>query len=109
MALREEHRRPATGTVAAVPAANVEHFAAIPENSPYAILMLNPGGRIAYMNPSAQDLFGADRAGLEAILVVSERHRADLEDAIRYHVEHEFERGATLELAALRPDGSEFP
>jgi PAS domain S-box-containing protein len=92
-----------------------ERFRAISSSAQDAILMMNPEGRISFWNEAATRIFGW--TGEEALgkdlheLIAPERYHADYEQAFQ-----EFLRtgqgnavGKTLELSALRRDGSEFP
>jgi protein-histidine pros-kinase len=89
-------------------------FAMLLESAPDAILIVDPQGKIALANAEASRLFGYAReefSGLSAEMLMPEQRRAA-------HVAHReaFQAvpraramGASLNLSALRKDGSEIP
>jgi PAS domain S-box-containing protein len=91
-------------------AGSLEHFRAVTESARYAVLTVDARHEILYLNPAADRLLGGDRLGGDVRLLVSDRHRADFEDAVAFHLRPEaHDRAGPLEMAVRRPDGSEFP
>lgn len=92
-----------------------ERLRTITDTAKDAVIMLNDEGKILYWNPAAQEIFGyssqeALGGDLHMFLAPERYHDAYFEGFI------EFKRtgrggavGKTIELAAIRKDGTEFP
>lgn len=109
MSRSRERLQPPTADTPSL-ATSLEHFRAVTESSRYAVATADSKGRLLYLNPAAERLLGADRAGTDVSLLVAERHRADFQDALTYHLANASdERGGPLEMSVRRPDGTDFP
>ena len=89
-------------------------FRAVTEASVEAIVSADADGRIAYMNPAAERIFGhraADLTGAPLARLMPERYRDRHKAGIERYLETGEARiiGDSVELAGLRADGSEFP
>ena len=91
-----------------------ERFQQVVESSPYALVMVNEGGKIVLVNGKTEELFGYPREDLigQTIEMLipegSQTRHAELRGA---YANHPVARpmGAGRELLARRRDGSEFP
>lgn len=92
-----------------------EKFRSITSHALDGIIMIGPDGKISFFNKAAEKIFGyssKEAWGCELhVLLAPSRYRPDYEKAFA-----EFRNtgkgpviGKTIELAALRKDGSEFP
>jgi PAS domain S-box-containing protein len=92
-----------------------ERFRGIASVAQDAIIMMDAVGCIAYWNPAAEKIFGYRREqvlGRELhALIAPERFRGAFHDGYRRFIRtgEGPAMGKTLELTALRQDGSEFP
>ena len=89
-------------------------FRAVTEALVEAIISADASGRIAYMNPAAELMFGRDGAasvGEPLTVLMPERYRDRHQSGIRRFLETKEPRiiGAPVELAGQRADGTEFP
>jgi PAS domain S-box-containing protein len=87
---------------------------AIMDSASDAIICMDDSGHVILWNPAAENMFGRsakDMLGVSLTAIIPERHRGAHEAGIRRLSMNEEPRvvGKTLELAALRDDGSEFP
>ncbi|MEM9592711.1 MAG: PAS domain S-box protein [Acidobacteriota bacterium] len=92
-----------------------ERFRLITSSAQDAILMVDPGGLVTYVNPAAERMFRAEPGHLQGRVLVDEvvpsrfrdRYRRAFRDAVRTG------KGAIVgqaaEFVAQRRDGSEFP
>ncbi len=91
-----------------------EHFRAVAESAAEAVITANERGRIRFWNPAACDMFGygeEEVLGVAMGILLSERlrgqHATDLGRIMSGGADHLC--GRTVELHAIRKDGSEFP
>jgi PAS domain S-box-containing protein len=87
---------------------------AITRTAPDAIILLDDQGTISYWNPAAENMFGyyaGEIMGKELAFIMPERFREAHADAGKWLVEtvDRPKPGATVEMAGLRKDGTEFP
>ncbi|WP_279351950.1 putative bifunctional diguanylate cyclase/phosphodiesterase [Erythrobacter litoralis] len=79
-----------------------------------ALLTSNSDGIITFWNDAAEQMFGhsaADAVGKPIEIIIPERFRAQHSEGMKRTVSTGFSKlaGKTVELAAVRADGSEFP
>ena len=92
-----------------------EHsFRAVTEASIEAIVSADESGRIRYLNPAAEQMFGypaAEAIGHELTLLMPERYHEAHREGLRRLLETGERRviGRTIELAGMRRGGEEFP
>jgi len=92
-----------------------ERFTIMADSAKDAILMMDPAGHITFYNRTAETLFGwtADEAmgkDLHALLAPPQYHNASHHGVAHFRTSGEGAAiGQTLELTALRKDGTEFP
>ena len=105
----------ARGTPEATASAlDVSRFRALAETTPDAIVMGDPSGRIAYVNPAAERLFGhraGQMVGASITIIVPDRLQGAHDAGYRRFVETGRGRivGTTFEVVGRRADGREFP
>ncbi len=90
-------------------------FSIMADSAQDAILMMNPEGHITFYNKTAETMFGwsaAEALGqdLHALIAPERYHKAYLHGLTRYRQTGQGAAvGKTLELTALRKDGTQFP
>ncbi len=91
-----------------------ERLRAIMDSTKDAIICADESGYVVLWNPAAENMFGhpeGDMLGKPLTAIIPERHRDAHDAGIRRLNMNEEPRavGKTVELSALREDGSEFP
>ncbi len=91
-----------------------EHFRAVAENTPDAIITASTTGTVTYFNPGAEAMFGypaAEVVGQPITILMPDRyHAAHRQGLVRYLATGEPRViGTTAELEGRRKDGGEFP
>ncbi len=91
-----------------------ERLRAIMDSTQDAIICADESGHVVLWNPAAENMFGhpeGDMLGKPLTAIIPERHRDAHDAGIRRLNMNEEPRavGKTVELSALREDGSEFP
>jgi PAS domain S-box-containing protein len=91
-----------------------ERLRAIMDSTKDAIICADESGQVVLWNPAAENMFGRtekDMLGKPLTAIIPERHRDAHDAGIHRFSMNEEPRvvGKTVELSALREDGSEFP
>jgi PAS domain S-box-containing protein len=92
--------------------ASEEKFRSISDSALDAVALLDTTGNVTHWNPAAERITGYSREemlGRSAFTLLAAKHQANARSTIAGISTAHSRRGATIEITAVRKDGSEYP